>query len=355
RADQLYGEAAELVHLGLAETVDGVVIELHPALLITGKIVIAGAADPRPCEQGYVRLQDRSDKRNSRSGRTLTDGEVEIRSVLPGKYQVEVDCDGMVSEPEYPDLELTDVGVSGLVWQVREGLAIRGEVIDAQGAPVEGVQVFASMKTDADDPRRQMPRMISDPTLADGRFTAAGLLPGSYEVRPFGRSDDGDPVIVELEPGVDVDGVRLELPGEGTVVGIVRDAEGRGLPGIGLLANSLDRPSRSVGMSDDQGRFVIEHVPPGKVRITTVDGGARLRAPGTSDDDEQGEVVQVELGETAEIELVVESRNATIHGRVLDEHGSPIADAFVSHQRMSDSAAAARGRGKTGLRRRFED
>src|SRR5690606_27537959 len=52
---------------------------------------------------------------------------------------------------------------------------------------------------------------------------------------------------------------------------------------------------------------------------------------------------------------VVESRNATIRGRVLDEHGSPVADAFVSHQRMSDSAAAASGRSRAGLRWNFED
>ena len=91
------------------------------------------------------------------------------------------------------------------------------------------------------------------------------------------------------------------------------------------------------------------------VRVSARDGMASLRAPGTSDDDEQGVVATVAVDEVVEVELIIESREATIRGRVLDEHGSPVTDAFVSHQRMSDSASAAKGAGKTALRWRFED
>ncbi len=356
RGDELYGEAVELVHLGLAQTADDVVVELHPAFVVSGQLTLAGGTEPRPCPQGSIGLKDRTDKRNSRFGRATADGEVEIRSVLPGTYEVEVRCDGMVPELEYADIEVTDANVSGQVWEVREGLAIRGEVVDGQGRPVEGVKVFAGMKVDPDSPRKQMTRGISDPTLEDGQFTIAGLLPGSYEVRLFATErPETEALDVELESGADINDIHIQVPSDGNIAGVIRDADGQPVAGVALRANALAQRSSAIGVSDDDGRFVIEHLAVGDVRIFAMQGMATLRAPGTSDDDEQGTLARVEANETTEVEIVVESQKATIRGRVLDEHGSPVADAFVSHQRESDSAAAAQGAAKRSLRWRFED
>jgi hypothetical protein len=357
RGDELYGQATELVHLGLAQTAENVVIELHPALLVSGRVVIAGGLEPRPCEQGWVRLNDRNDKRNRRSTRFGADGEVEIRSVLPGNYEVDVRCDGMVPELEYPDLELRDASRSGLIWEVREGLTIRGEIVDAQGSPVEGQQALASMKVDPDAPPKHMTRALSDPTLDDGRFTAAGLLPGTYEVSLLGfdRFADVESVTVVLEPGADVHDVRLVLPELGAIAGIVRDADGQPVAGVGLRASSSDHQSGGVAMSDDGGRFLIEDLALGEVRILAMDAYAILRKPGSRDDDEQGTLAQVRAGETTEVEIMIEARRASLRGRVLDEHGSPVADAFVSYQRMPESATAAKGQARSQLRRRFEE
>ena len=357
RGDQLYGEATELIHLGLAATSKMVVIELHPAFVVDGQLRVAGGAEPRGCAQGFVRLADRDDKRNSRRGQVTTGGAIEIRSLLPGTYSVTASCDGMVSEPEYPDIVIADANVSGQVWEVREGLAIRGEIVDAGGAPVEGIRAFTMMKADPNDPRKQMTRGLSEASLADGSFVSPGLLPGTYDVWVFGsdRAGESEKVEVVLRPGADVNDVRLVLPGEGTLTGIVRDAESQPVAGVELSASAIGRRVKSVGVSDDQGRFIIEHVPPGEVRILAMDGRAPLRAPGTGDDDLQGTLAQVTAGETTEVEIVIESRTATISGRVLDEQGSPVADAFVSHQRMSDSAKAGKGAGKAKLRWRFDD
>lgn len=357
RGDELYGEAVELVHLGLAETAEDLTVELHPAFLVTGQVLVAGGSEPRPCPSGSVELHDRNDKLNYRSGRVHEDGEVEIRTVLPGSYQVEVHCAGMVAESNYPDLEITNASLTGQIWELREGLAIRGVVVDQQGSPVEGARVRAGMKPNPDDPRAQTTNSISQPTLDDGTFIASGLLPGTYEVRLFsmGDGEDGEPVTVELQPGADVNDVRLIKPGGGTLTGIVRDAEGRGVPALVLRATSLERQAATAGISDDSGRFVIDKVPPGEVRIVAADTEGPLRAPGTRDDDEQGTLAHVQAGETTEVELVVESRKAMIRGRVVDEHGSPVADAFIRHQRLSDSAAAAPDRGKLSLHRTFED
>jgi protocatechuate 3,4-dioxygenase beta subunit len=357
-SDELHGEGSELVHLGLAQTAEGVVVELHPAFVVSGRVSFAGGSlagtEARPCPQGTLRLQDRDDQRNSKYGRITPTGEVEIRAVLPGVYTVEVDCTGAVSEPEYADLEVRSSNVVGLGWEVREGQAIHGEVVDADGSPVEGMQVFVNMKSDPADPRKQLTRTLSDATLADGRFSAHGLLPGTYELRLFASERPVDDVREEvvLEPGAELSDLRLELPAAGTLIGIVRDADGDPVPAVQLRASASSRVG-AIGVSDDDGRFVINHVEPGEVRILAMDGAAPLRAPGTTDDDPQGTVAVVEVGETTEVEIVIESRKASIRGRVLDEHGSPVADAFVSHQRVLDSANAGKSMNKHRLRSGF--
>ena len=78
-----------------------------------------------------------------------------------------------------------------------------------------------------------------------------------------------------------------------------------------------------------------------------------MRAPGTSDDDLQGERVVVVEGEVASLDLVVEVATGVITGVVEDEAGGPVADAFVEVNRESERSGAARvGPGRRWSRRR---
>lgn len=340
RGDELYGEASELVHLGLAETTEGLLIELHPAFMVSGRVTLAGTK-ARACAEGSVQLQDRSDKRNTIRARVNANGAVELRSVLPGNYEVVVRCEGMVPAPEYPDIVVTDSNLVDEVWEVREGLSIRGIVVDAEGSAIEGISVSASMKADPTDPRKQVTGGRSDPSLADGSFTCSGLLAGTYEVRVVAsdRSLASEAIEVVLEPSADINDIRVELRSAGTITGLVRDADGRSVGDVVLRVRPTQGFSSAVAVSGDDGRFVLKPLPPGEVRVFALDsGGGIISAPGSSDEDQQGTLVTVEGGQTTEVEIVLESREAVIRGRVLDEQGSPVTDAFVNHQRMSDSA-----------------
>ena len=357
RADELFGEAPEQTHVGLAETSEEVVIELHPAHMVTGLVTYAGV-DGRPCPSGSVNLTDVKDPDEDHFTEIRDGGEVEIHALMPGTYKVQVQCEGAVSESEYPEVVIADASVSGLVWEVREGLAIAGEVVDANGQPIPGARVYAQMQTKADDPRAQQTRQMSQETLPDGEFRVGGLLPGSYELSAFaeGFSRRPEPVTVELEAGSDRHDVRIEMPAEGVVTGVVRDTRGEGISGVTVRASGLDKRSWASAMTDDEGRFTLDHVPPGEARVSASEGwSAPLRTPGTTADDPQGEVVQVVANETVEVVLTVESRTARITGRVLDESGAPVTDAFVSHRRVNDSAATSQGSSKRSLRWGFED
>ena len=49
-----YGQAAESVLLGLGQTVDGIVIEVHPAAVIKGRVLLPDGKSP--CPSGWVSL-----------------------------------------------------------------------------------------------------------------------------------------------------------------------------------------------------------------------------------------------------------------------------------------------------------
>jgi protocatechuate 3,4-dioxygenase beta subunit len=344
KADELYGEGNEKIHLGLSQSVEDVVIQVHPAFAVAGKVVIAESN--APCTEGQVELM--SDGQRYRAG-IDEHGEVLVRAVLPGSYELEVDCRDHISEPEYEPIVITDQSLVELEWKVHTGLAIRGVVVDSHGAPVSEVNVFASAKTTAADPRAQQTSSWNAGTEQDGSFELRGLLPGSYELDTWG---DEHPKLAQPEPvtlgeGADLDGVRLVLQASGRLVGIVRDENGAPLPGVDVQASSLARGWRAQksARTGDDGRFEIAQLEPGSFRVQAKLEWTNMRAPGTTDDDIQGEVVEILADDEAEVELIVESRALSIRGRVVDSSGAPVSDAFIDATRMSDSAAAAPNRG----------
>lgn len=343
-ADELYGEGIEQVHLGLGQSVDDVVVEVHPAFAVSGKVVIAetGAA----CDEGQVTLERVGDPLVGRIGES---GEVLVRAVFPGTYRVQVRCTGHVPEPEYDPIVITDANLFELEWKVHTGLAIRGEVVDADSQPVVGVTVLASPQRSAKDPRARQTSSWNMATDERGAFELAGLLPGTYELATWGRDQPRlvEPVIVTLGESADVEGVRLVLPATGKLVGIVRDESGAPVPGVTIRTSSLER-FRLMGGSTrtgDDGRFEVAGLEAGSVRVR-----ASVRAAGTTDDDLQGEVVEIVAGGETHVELTVERRTLGIRGRVIDSAGAPVTDAFVDATRMSDSAAAGPGTQMSGAR-----
>lgn len=342
RSNTAFGKAAQTVHLGLGETSEPVTIKAHPATVVEGTIVVADSE--KTCLDGRVSLRAPELSRNF-AGQTQRGGEVRIEGVLPGTYQVDVTCENYVPEEHYPALEVGET-VEPQTWEVAPGLAIRGIVVDAMGQAVEGQTVIASLVSSDADPRAKSPSFsFGMQTRDDGTFEVGGLSAGTYELRSFGvRPSPVDKPQVELVDS-DVDDVRIELPGEGSVRGQVVDE--RGEPVANVNVELASREAKYVwgggtsGMSADDGTFLLEHIPPGKYRITASRGWtSTLRKPGTTDDDVQGEPLDVEADEVTQVTLEVEARGASIRGRVVDGSGGPVADAFISATRTSDSAAA---------------
>lgn len=337
--DTAYGQAAESVVLGLGETSAPIVIEAHPATVVEGTVAVAGGGG---CKRGFVRLIDKLV--GTRGGQVDMGGAVQIRGLLPGTYEVQVECEGFASRSDYPPIAVAEAPIRGLRWEVDPGQAIRGRVIWAGGGAVRGVYVHALPVPDPSAPRAHTTQAWSEPTDADGRFEVVGLLPGRYRVSA-GSSEHPPPEAppeVELRAGQDLSDVVVTLPETGELRGKVIDSEGKPVPAVKIDLHG-ERAGLLSTRTRDDGSFLLARVPAGEYRVLATSAGQPLQAPGTSDDDAQGTAVAIAAGETREIELVVKSQRGRIVGRVVDAHGGPLSDAFVDATRESDSASAAIG------------
>ncbi|MBZ5713586.1 carboxypeptidase regulatory-like domain-containing protein [Nannocystis pusilla] len=343
-ADDALGMAAEQVVLGLGETSQAIVIEAHPAAMLTGKVVVTPGGTS--CPRGSVSLHAAAGERES-AAEVEADGVVQIRGLLPGTYAVTATCDGFVSAEKYEPVVVADKPLEGLRWDVAPGRAIRGSVTSAKGEPVQGISVMARSKA---EPGRPSPR-AGGPAFVDsdarGRFELAGLLPGKYEVSVFtkaqSRATPTKPIEVTLPEGQDLEDIRIELVAAGQVRGEVRDVHGNG---VARAQVSLQSPGRRgvTAMTGDDGTFHAPEAATGEYRVTASRDGVKLRAPGTGDDDMQGVKVTVEADAVATVKLVVETGNGRIVGVVRDEGGAAVSDAFVEATRESESAAGPGGR-----------
>ena len=337
-----YGEAADSVLLGLGQHVDDVVIEVHPARVVRGTIMIDDGRAARPCKGGEVALH-RDDPEAEERESAGDDGVVELTAVRPGRYRVEVECTSYVARERYDDVVVVDRDVDGLVWTVSGGGRVRGVVRTAEGAPVPDVSVMAEA-TGAS--ARLARRWIDVRTEDDGSFELRGLRAGEYALRVWSdehRAPEPPPKVTVVDG--EVSHADIVLMASGEVAGAVVDEDGAPVAGadVRVTGGGMFRGGNSARSGED-GRFVVRGVEPGERRVIATRGWVdELRRPGTSDDDVQGEKVTVTAGKTATVRLVVERRRGVITGTVRDAQGAPVSDAWVVTSRESDAPGVLAG------------
>ncbi|MCY0986328.1 carboxypeptidase-like regulatory domain-containing protein [Nannocystis sp. ILAH1] len=332
-ADTYTGMAEAQVHVGIGETSSLVLVRVYPATSVRGKIVGPGGSS---CEVGTVSLSERLTRRTA-WGAVEADGEVAIRGLLPGTYEVGVHCEGYVSEDSYEAIVVGDAPIGGMTWRVKAGRAIRGKVVDAGGAAVLAETVSAQPVTAS--LRGTIP--VSGPTGPDGSFSLAGLVPGSYEleVSPGPGRPQPPRRVVEVLADRDLEDVVIALPDGGVVQGRVIDSEGRPVARASMhLRGEQDGGQQEC---DDEGRFVLQGVAPGRYRATASIDFTPLKRPGQGPDELPGVWVEARLGSVTEVEIVVEGRGGRISGQVIDGSGGPIADAMLDWVREADIGGSA--------------
>jgi protocatechuate 3,4-dioxygenase beta subunit len=230
---------------------------------------------------------------------------------------------------------------------------IAGTIVDSTGEPIPNVTVQATPST-AKTPR--------PPSTTDGygRYSIGGLAAGEYVVSTrqpsasggtttyypaTAKAEDATPLVVktgEERTGVDftlaMSGLvpeptkgTLTLAGSpSTVAGVVRDRNGRGLSGamVALIFFDLVASSRGelrMTVSEPDGRFRFDEVPPGRFRVTAGRPGFFVLAA----DFLAATMIDLAPGQSILDVSVTMTKLVTVSGTVRDQYGDPVSTGVV--------------------------
>ncbi len=214
------------------------------------------------------------------------------------------------------------------------GVAVSGRVVDSEGAPVAGAEVWVRAHGVARSrPGAGAPAAISG---EDGRFELLDRWPGERVSVVARKGGFGSAGLAEVEVPP-AEPLLLQLPALGRVTGRVLDA--RGEPAAATVSIVSDLRSRGGGLgsvlsstsfepveTDADGNFEMRSVPSGELSIL-----ARGRQ-GESAEKRGLELLPGDMLEGVELRFEPGGR---LHGRVVDPEGHPARGARVTLEEAS--------------------
>ncbi len=365
RSAKWVGHYPQPVELELGSTNRGIMIAVHPAVRISGRVLFA--ASNEPCRTGTLMLGPWPDPMvahgpepelpiqagpapegdvDAQTVAIEADGTVTFDGMSPGRYHAVVRCmDAFLTDGPHT-LDVASEDLSELTWKVSPSGAISVHTVDESNTSIGGVTVTLKHETPGAPGRNAVTAATTDP---NGEFTFRGLLPGSYEVRANGGKPD-DVVVADLKSGETSKAVRLKLPGSGYILARVRATGAGGVDGLQVEALADAAPSQGEeGASAStapqgttrplgEGSYRIGPLGAGQYTVVVRDGvNEPVKKLG----------VRVGSGRSTEVNLEL-SRGGSIGGHVVDESGAPVANAWVTASTASD-AAGARAKGEPVL------
>jgi hypothetical protein len=230
---------------------------------------------------------------------------------------------------------------------------ITGRVLDPAGDPVSDATVRAAARGE-----RLTSRASRSATTDDrGIYVIDGLAAGNYVLgaariaAETTKIPEGQMIAVTAEIGEETAAADLTLPaqptrllelsaggnranprrGTGSVAGVVRNAQGRSLSNVLVLATDTGAPGSGVravwgrGVStDDRGAFLIRDLPAGSFTISAARPERFGLASGATRRSIPGVAVRLGDGEHARDLEIVLPTPGTIAGTIRDEFGDPV-------------------------------
>ena len=210
--------------------------------------------------------------------------------------------------------------------------ALRGQVMDAQGAPLAGVALAAVPEIGPGLPEAATDRGSSD---AAGRFELRRMRAGrGYELRAVRPGYLPAAVqAVAPDPSREAPPLKIVLTPARAVQGRVQDVNGRPVAGAEISLTGSREPGRPVRSApagepdpadlrtDEKGRFTVEQIPANPLDLT-------VRKRGYAPAFTRGIRVPPGAG-AADLGTIVLRPGARLTGRVTDRNSRPIAGAEV--------------------------
>jgi len=248
-------------------------IELHPAARLTGRVVdedgepVAAAEitvrDPEPAP-GTVGLG--GSVRRPVQVETGEDGRFAVGSLTPGPLEIAVEATGFVRSEQLEKMVSSGRNPEVLV-TLRRGAVVTGRVTDQDGEAVAGVRLRAGRVRGTSD--------------AEGRFRLAGVEPGRRML--VARHLEYDEATREVDVVAGENRFDLVLSAGSAVAGVVVDEDGAPVPAahLSLLCDPSDDAARVYqAVSAADGSFGLRGVVDGSYDLEIeADGYAPLSRP----------------------------------------------------------------------------
>jgi uncharacterized GH25 family protein len=312
--------STQIVTLDGAHPHDGVEIKLEKGAVVRGRVVDT-AKQPVPAARVRVGAMSRRGMIFEPPRQAYTDakGAFEIKGLARRELAAVAMHESGASNTIPVDTTNGDVSDVTLVIDVTGTIA--GVVVDPAGNPIEGAQVSAgpnfrdqgAVRDFSQWRLRGFPQELTD---GDGRFTLAGLAPGSYMVRATrsqsasrGRRDAIEGTVAQTG----TNNLRLVLQPEGAVKGKIAFADGTA-PGAFTVQVGFSQQSFMGG----GGEFLLDALPPQKYELSVRGPNFQTRAA----------EVTVEPGKTADAGTITVNKGRQLAGVVVAE-GQPVPNATV--------------------------
>ncbi|MBV9960180.1 MAG: carboxypeptidase regulatory-like domain-containing protein [Acidobacteria bacterium] len=225
---------------------------------------------------------------------------------------------------------------------------LSGKLVDYNGAPLAGIRVKLTAG-------KKSYEVFTD---RNGVYEMYGLPPGSYLVKPdlplgrtpFFRTSAGIGTAVEL-PARGCAGLDFYYSADSSVSGKVLDPDGRAMNKVCLSLLPKDDktpPTHVFDCTDEEGRYMIDEVPPGEYLIVFNDDDEissdepfpKGYYPGVFER-EKATLITLSAGaklEDYDIRIPTQEPRRTLQGLLLFEDGRPAAYAFVEFKAESAKA-----------------
>ncbi len=250
--------------------------------------------------------------------RSSADGTFTLSDVRAGRYRLTAALQGY-AQARTEEFEV-DGDVAGLVLELQRGATLQGNVLGLE------VDELGSLSLMAYGP--ETGAMRQGQVDFSARYTINGLTPGNWHVQArVGSSGRMQAVPVEVPEGATEVEQDIEFSTGYTLTGTVLEG-GEPVAGANIVAaGSMN--SMGQGVTDLNGRFIIEHLKAGSYRIMVMSAQSSMR-----------HTEELELAGDRDIEIKLSSGQIT--GRVVaDSDGRPIAGASLSIEQIDVAGVEA--------------
>lgn len=328
-----HAPAQRLVTLEVAHALD---LALEPERVARGRAV-SGGGEPLGGADAFAFANEGVPNRDpyTRRVRTGDDGTFELDGL-----RIDLDYVLVIRAPGHGMAVFDGLVVAGAegplelgLLRVEEPALLAGRVFGPSGRPA-----LANLQLEPDlgpDTRASFVGLRPFWSREDGRFALGDLAPGRYRLRAYAEGVVRANIPIELRPGERRTGLEVRIDPGLSIRGAVVDEAGVPLAGVTVSATSergeASQPYWSA-TTDARGWFELVGLVPGSYRVT-----AQLDASLADEHPLETARFRGFEPDRAPIEIVLHRLDRRVSGRVLDDAGEPLADAYVWVERGAEA------------------